>query len=108
MDKRIAALLSTVAGVAVMGSAQAATPAAAPSQGQASSYADLLSPIPNAVEALKADDAAKAQQKGEGEVELAQYYPYYGYGSGSYYGYGYRRHHHHHHHHQQNWGWRPY
>ena len=106
MDKKIAALLASVAGLATMGAAQAATPPVTPSQ--AGSYADLLAPIPNAAETLKAEDAAQAQnQRGLG-FKLAQYYPYYGYGS--YYGYGYRRyhHHHHHHHHHHYWGWRPY
>jgi len=106
MDKKIAALLGAVAGVATIGSAQAATPSATPSQ--AATYADLLAPIPNAVDALKADDAAKTQD--QGGFKLAQY-PYYGYGAyyGGY-GYGYRRHHHHHHHHHHHnyRGWRPY
>ena len=95
MDKKIAALLGAVAGVATMGSAQAAM---SPSNDgveslQASSYADLLAPVPNAVEALKADDAARAQEAAA-EVQLAQYYPY-PYPPPYYY---YRHHHHHHHH----------
>ncbi len=99
MDKKIAGLLGAVAGLAAMGSAQAAIdPAPGPSEApQPSSYADLLAPIPDAVALLKADDAARAQQPApetaEG-VQLAQsyYYPPYSY---PYYNY----HHHHHHHH---------
>lgn len=96
MDKKIAGLLGTVAGLATMASAQAASGPASSASGtpQASSYAELLAPIPNAVALLKADDA-RAQQSPEtgGEARLAQGYyapyqqPYY-------------RHHHHHHHHQ--------
>ena len=96
MDKKIAGLLGAVAGLATVSSAQASTgPAQNATEGpQASSYADLLAPIPNAVELLKADNAARAQN-----IELAQwnyYYPYYSYTP---YPYRYYHHHHHHHHH---------
>jgi hypothetical protein len=103
MDKTISGLLGVIAGLATMGSAQAATsPVLNPSgTAQASSYADLLAPIPNAVELLKADDAARAQQPAK-DTQIAQgyYYPYYygPYESPYYYPY-YRYYHHHHHHH---------
>ena len=88
MDKKIAALLGAVAGIATAASAQAAIePATNAPEAQASSYADLLKPVSNPVEALKADDAAREQQ-------VAQYY-YYGYPPAPYY----RRYYHHHHHH---------
>ena len=59
MDKKIAGLLGAVAGLATMNATQAATGTAANSSEalQASSYADLLAPIPNAAELLKADDS---------------------------------------------------
>lgn len=110
MDKNIAGLLGAVAGLATIGAAQAATePGANPSETlQPSSYADLLAPIPNAVEVLKADNAARAQN-----IKLAQYYnPYSGYSYPYYYGYSYPPngyysypyyHHHHHHHHHNNY-----
>ncbi|HJU18515.1 MAG TPA: hypothetical protein VJ770_18850 [Stellaceae bacterium] len=107
MDKKIAGLLGAVAGLAMAGSAQAAlSPAANPSETlQASSYADLLAPIPNAVALMKADDAARAQQPNAApseDVQVAQRYPFYHHHHHhhhhSYYGY-YRRYHHHHHHH---------
>jgi hypothetical protein len=111
MDKKIAGLLGAVAGIATMASAEAATePGSTPSTAPAaSSYADLLAPIPNAVEQLKAADAARVQPQNE---QVAQYYNngyngygYNGYGYNGYNsGYGYPRyhhHHHHHHHHQQ-------
>jgi len=94
MDKKIAGLLGAVAGLATMGAAQAATqPAANPSEAlQASSYADLLAPIPNAAAVLRADDAARAEAPASGAMEGIQvvqaYYPYQPY---------YRHHHHHHH-----------
>ncbi|HZT87123.1 MAG TPA: hypothetical protein VFA12_04075 [Stellaceae bacterium] len=96
MDKKLAGLLGAVAGLATMASAQAAAPIQNQSEPlQASSYRDLLNPIANPVEALKADNAARAEQAAR-EVQLAQYYyPYYG----PYYGpYPYYHHHHHHHH----------
>ncbi|HET8997269.1 MAG TPA: hypothetical protein VFN42_11430, partial [Acetobacteraceae bacterium] len=64
MDKMTAGLLGAVAGLATMGAAQAATtPAVSPSNAlQASSYADLLEPIPNAAALLKADDGLRAEQ----------------------------------------------
>lgn len=114
MDKKIAALLGAVAGVATMGSAQAATgPATNGSEVlQPSSYADLLAPVANPVEALKADDAARAQEAAA-EVQLAQYYPYpypppyYRYRHHHHHAYWRRSHHHHHHHHHHGYwrGW---
>lgn len=82
MDKKIAALLGAAAGASLF----------APS-----SYAELLTPIPNAVEVLKADDAARSAN-----VQLVDMYwdgyrwvwtehsPFY-------------RHHHHHHHNNYRW-----
>lgn len=62
----------------------------------AATYADLLEPVPNAVERLKASDAEAAARP---QVVQTQYY--------------YHHHHHHHHHHQQYrrgywWGGRYY
>lgn len=78
-------LLSTVAGLCVMGAAQAA-----PVQGSlpaAQSYADLLEPVQNADAVLMADDMAQAQQQ-KPLLQLAQYH----------------HHHHHHHHHGFRFG----
>lgn len=112
MDKKIAGLLAAVAGLALTGSAQAAIPPApdASQALQASSYGDLLAPIPNAVALMKADDAARAQtaqtpnSEPASDVQVAQFYrPFYHHHHHhhhhhSYYGY-YRNYHHHHHHH---------
>jgi hypothetical protein len=99
MDKKIAGLLGGVAAVATMASAQAATGPAptTPQALQASSYADLLAPISNAAELLKADDAARGPQPAPAKDDLQVAQVYYApypppYAS-------YRHHHHHHHHH---------
>ncbi len=80
MDKRIAALLGAAAAVATVGGAQAATQPNSPEALHASSYGDLLAPVPNAMQELKADNATRAQMPAEEGVKLAQ------------------AHHHHHHH----------
>jgi hypothetical protein len=104
MDKKIAGLLGAVAGLATAGSAQAYTATPDGSEVlQAASYADLLAPIANPVEALQADNAALAQKaaaEASQKTEEAQYYyPYYNtYPAQPYYYY-----HHHHHHHHSNY-----
>jgi hypothetical protein len=77
MNKLTAVLLGGAAAMLTLNAAQSApiAPATAPA---VQSYADLLKPVPNAVTALQADNAARVQQP---KVELVQY-----------------RHHHHHHH----------
>lgn len=115
MEKKITGLLGAVAGLATISSAQAAThPAPDPVEAlQATSYSDLLAPIPDAVALLRADNAARTQKPAAAEdIQVAQayYYPPYSY---PYYNYHhhhhhhhsyYRRysHHHHHHHHHHN------
>ena len=78
-------LLSTVAGLCLVGAAQAA-PVQSPLPA-AQSYADLLEPVQNADAVLMADDMAAAQQQ-KPLLQLAQW------------------HHHHHHHHQHHHGFR--
>lgn len=81
MDKKIAGLLGAAAALTTMTSAQAA-----PAQTElapATSYRDLLDPVPNAVPMLKADDAQRAEAA---KMEVAQISVQIG-------------HHHHHHHH---------
>lgn len=99
MDKTIAGLIGAVAGLATASGAQAAVNPPTPSEAlNASSYADLLAPIANPVELLKADNAARAQEpQPAADFLVAQaYYPYTGYYP---YTYPYYHHHHHHHHH---------
>lgn len=119
MDKIAVGLIGAVAGLATIGATHAASASApnGPELLQASSYADLLAPVPNAVALLQADNAARV----EATADLTPaFYGYYTYGYGNpyayyppYYSYGYppyyhhhhhhhhfaRRHHHHHHHH---------
>jgi hypothetical protein len=89
MDKKLAGLLGAAAALTTMTSAQAATPAQQP-ETAATSYRDLLDPVPNALAALKADDVRRSEapspQKG---VEVAQVSVQLGH-----------HHHHHHHHHR--------
>ena len=106
MDKKIAGLLGAVAALAMMDAAQAAS---APTQNpteilKASSYGDLLAPIPNAVALLRAVDMAGAANAGVTEqselssgVQVAQYHHHH---HRYRYRYRYRRYHHHHHHHR--------
>jgi hypothetical protein len=97
MDKKIAGLLGAAAAVATVGCAQASTaPAQAPQDPlTARTYADLLTPIPNATEALIADNARLEAKPSEG-VQLAQYHHHHHH-------HGYHRYYHHHHHHHHGY-----
>jgi hypothetical protein len=84
MDKKIAGLLGAAAALATVGGAHAAV-SEANSVDPGLTYRDLLSPVPNATEALKADDAQR--ESGQTTTEVAQITI------------GVGHHHHHHHHH---------
>lgn len=87
MEKHAAGLLGALAGLASMGTAQAALPATAPAQVmQVSTYAELLSPIPNAASLLASSNAELAANPPR--IVETQYYQN-----------GGPPHHHHHHHH---------
>jgi hypothetical protein len=81
----MAALLGAAAALTTVTAAQAA-PAPTSQLPPATSYRDLLDPIPDAVSLLKADDARLAEQPASVEQaeQVAQFY---------------HHHHHHHHHH---------
>jgi hypothetical protein len=81
MDKKLAGLLGAAAALTTMTAAQAAMSEPQTEITPAASYRDLLDPVPNALSALKADDAKRDEAP---KVELAQY--------------GHHHHHHHHHH----------
>ena len=112
MDKKIAGLLGSVAALTAIGAAQAApSDVKATDALQASSYADLLAPIPNAQELLIADDSARATKPAE-EMQLAQVTLQVGHHHHHHHRYHrkvivikrhHRRHHHHHHHHHSNY-----
>ena len=100
MDKKFAALLGAAAAVATVGGAQGATqPNSNASRTlEASSYADLLTPIPNAVQQLQADNAMRKQAPAEQGDVLAQNHHHHH----NTVIIRHRRvnHHHHHHHHR--------
>lgn len=107
MDKKIAGLLGAVAAVSTMGGAQAANSVNPAEALRATSYADLLNPIPNAVELQIADDQARLAKSAGDEVQMAQIQVQIGH---HHHHHRYhrrvivvpRRHrHHHHHHHSQ-------
>jgi len=98
MDKKIAGLLGAAAALTTMTSANAATPAPVL---QATSYADLLNPVPNAVAQLIADDTARATRSRDGEMDVAQIRVEVDHHHHHHHRYR-RRHRHHHHHHHSN------
>jgi hypothetical protein len=92
MDKKIAGLLGAAAALTAVSGAQAATTPQGTELAPAANYADLLQPVPNAVQALKADDARRD------EMQVAQVSVQIGHHHHHHHRY-YRHHHHHHHHH---------
>jgi cobalamin biosynthesis protein CbiG len=98
MDKKIAGLLGAAAALTTMTGANAAAPVSAL---EATSYADLLSPVPNAVAQLIADDEARATRSRNGEMDVAQVRIDVDHHHHHHHRYRrrHKRHHHHHHHH---------
>jgi hypothetical protein len=92
MDKKIAGLLGAAAALATVGGANATEVPGNPAVA-VTSYRELLNPVVNAREALKADDAQLARESAEG-VEVAQI--------GHHHHHHHRRRHHHHHHHHHH------
>jgi hypothetical protein len=86
MDKKIIGLLGAAAALATVGGANA-TEVQGNSPSPAASYRNLLNPVPNALEALKADDARRASDQTV-STKVAQVVI----------GVGHHHHHHHHHH----------
>jgi hypothetical protein len=99
MDKSIIGLLSGASALALMGGAQAAPAAVELAVQPAGSFAELLEPIPNAIELLNADNqrAASDPAADEHPIQLAQYYHHHHHHH--YHHHHYRHHYHHHHHH---------
>jgi hypothetical protein len=104
MDKKIAGLLGAAAALTTMSAAQSAV--AEPTQNTPpTSYRDLLEPIPDALNALKIDDARIAASKTQGGEQVAQYHHHHHHHHHHRYyrvvppRYLHRHHHHHHHHH---------
>lgn len=102
MDKKIAGLLGAAATLGAMNAAQAAPTPSVPGDGlRASSFAELLEPIPNAASLLRAVDQAQPGPTAEANVQLAQLYYYHHHHHHHHHHFWrrYRHHHHHHHHH---------
>ena len=110
MDKRIAGLLGAAAALATVGGANAATGAQGTAQSPATGYRELLNPVPNAVAALRADDArreaeARNVKTAQVSVQLGHHHHHHGVRIrvGHHHHHQVRRpHHHHHHHHHHN------
>jgi hypothetical protein len=108
MDKTLAALLGAVGALASAGSAPAAAhateqPANQTDILQVASYAELLRPIPNAVERLRlleqTEDTPPQAADGAPLAYTVQYYRHHHH---HHHHHRYARHHHHHHHHHHN------
>ena len=106
MDKKIAGLLGAAAALATVGGANAATEVQGTPQNPATAYRELLNPVPNAVAALKADDArreaeARNVKTAQVSVQLGHHHHHHGVRIrvGHHHHHHVRRSHHHHHHH---------
>ncbi len=89
-------LLGGASALAIVGgcaSASASPVSEASGLKPAQSYAELLDPIPNAVDTLRTVEQTAPEAR-SGAIQLAQYY------------YGYPHHHHHHHHHHHGYVYR--
>ncbi len=105
MDKSIIGLLSVASALALIGGAQAEPALTVSGVQPATSFAELLDPIPNAVELLNADNQRAASNAAtvERPIVVAQYYHHHHHYHHRYYHHHhhhyYHHHHHHHHHH---------
>ena len=99
MDKKIAGLLGAAAALTTMTGANATALATTL---HATSYAELLNPVPNAVAQLIADDEARATGSRRGEVDVAQIRVEVDHHHHHHHRYR-RRHRRHHHHHHSNY-----
>ena len=104
MDKTVAGLIGAVAALATATPQPASAAAVFETAMQASSYADLLKPIPNALdlmrasaEASEAGGAVRSTAEGGATVQPVQYYHHHHHHHHHRYRRRYYRHHHHHH-----------
>ena len=106
--------LGLLAAVSALALPTLAPPATAATVAPARTYAQLLEPIPNAVERLKASDGELAVQHYLTPVQYRHRYRRFWHGRWIYYwgpwaappvyyGYRYPYYHHHHHHHHHHW-----
>lgn len=98
MDKKIAGLLGAAAALTAVSAASAATGPA-----PATSYRDLLEPVPNALAALRADEARNGNSPTSEGVRVAQtvivHHHHHRWWRHHHHHRWWRYHHHHHHHH---------
>jgi hypothetical protein len=95
LDKTIMGLLGGVSALALLGGPQAsaASTVEVDALQPASSFAELLDPIPNAEKVLRAEDERRAADAAvENPIVVADYYHHHHH-------YHHHYHHHHHHHH---------
>jgi len=94
MDKKIAGLIAAVSVLGPLGAAQVQASAAEVDQVMtASSFQELLQPIPNAAAILKVVDDAQVNPPAAGDMQVAQHHHHH------HHHHWYPRRHHHHHHH---------
>ena len=94
MDKTLAGVLGAITVLAAQAQAAPAAPPTLDAAMQASSYADLLRPIPNAAALLAAEPDAEPAAT----VQTVQYHHHHHH-------HRYRRRYHHHHHHHRYYGY---
>ena len=100
MEKKLAGLLGAAAALTTVGAAQAVPASPTPALPAASSYTELLEPVPNASAVLAADDQ-RLGGDGEARVQLAQYYYHHHHHHHRRHVYVIPRYHHHHHHYRR-------
>jgi hypothetical protein len=106
MDKKLMGVLGAASTLALLaGGAAAATPTEASGLElrPAQSFAELLDPIPNAIETLKAEDQKGPPATESSTEKVAQYYYHHHHHHQQHYYYHHHHQHyyyHHHHHHQ--------
>jgi len=74
MDKKIAGLLGAAAALTTMTAANAGVSSQSSELAPATTYRDLLAPIPNPIASLKADDARLAEIPAAEGTQVAQYH----------------------------------
>jgi hypothetical protein len=108
MDKKLMGMLGAASTLALLagGSASAATSGTEPAGvAPANSFAELLDPIPNAVDVLKVDNENRASEPAQAPEQVAQYHHHHHHHYYHHHHHHYYHHHHwyHHHHHHHYW-----
>ena len=98
MDKTLVGLVAAIGALATVSPVQADASSRLSTAMEATSFRDLLRPIPNASALLEIADAQESVSPQEG-VQLAQYDYYYHHHHHHHRRHYYHHHHHHHHHH---------